>query len=53
MFYNEAGEPAGWTGPKAPRSESADGLIRVLEMMLMDAKRIKDDILDYTNEEHA
>jgi hypothetical protein len=47
-FYAPDGKPVGWTESEtAPYGETAEELIWSLEQMLSDAKRCKDDILDY------
>lgn len=47
-FYDDKGTPIMWTEePEAGPCESPDELIEMLEMMLSDAKKSRDDILDY------
>lgn len=47
-YYDEEGLPYAWTvEPGKPVGENVDGLIWILERMLEDAKRFKDDVIDY------
>jgi hypothetical protein len=49
VYYNDEGKPDGWTkNPITMESdESVDDLIEMVEKILKDIKRTKDDILDY------
>jgi len=47
-YYDEKGKPDGWTNePMCGHYDTVDDLIGSLEQMLRDAKRSKNDVLDY------
>jgi hypothetical protein len=47
-FYTD-GKPEGWTKDSViGEFESVEDLVKSLEMMLNDAKRFQDDVLEYT-----
>ncbi len=49
--YDSAGKPVGWTvDPTEPFGETVDELISSLKMMLTDAERFKDAVIDYDSE---
>jgi hypothetical protein len=45
VYYNNEG--IGYTEPLIDSYESVDELITTLELMLADAKKFKDDVVDY------
>lgn len=48
VYYTDAGLPKSWTvEPVFGGFESVDDLISSLELMLKDAKRFRDDVLEY------
>lgn len=47
-YYDEEGKTQGWTDePECSHYDSPEELITALEQMLNDARRCKDDLLDY------
>lgn len=52
VYYNDAGQVCGWTieKPSVGPSESIDELIEEIEMHLRDAKKCRDDVLDFDME---
>lgn len=50
-YYDDQGKPNGWTKePMCGGFESIDDMIVSLEMMLRDAKRFQNDVLEYKDE---
>ena len=48
VYYDKDGKVDGWTeNPKIPYGENVDELIEHLEQLLNDAKKCKEDVLDY------
>jgi hypothetical protein len=50
-YYDDDGKPDGWTAePMCGGFDSVDDLIVSLEMMLRDAKKYRNDVLEYKDD---
>jgi hypothetical protein len=47
VFYDKNGKADGWGDTCLCVGDSPEDVIKALELMLSDAKKFKDDILDY------
>ena len=53
-YYDEEGMTQGWTdAPECGHYDSPDELIAALEQMLNDARRWKEDVLDYAGRQRS
>ena len=50
VYYDDNGKPDGFTSDDLIATDTVDDLIGVLELMLRDARRYKDDVLEYEGE---
>ena len=54
VYYDNEGKTTAWTvNAQEPFGESVDELISSLKMMLADAERSKDDVIDYDSKPEA